>query len=358
MLKVISNIPSYYFFRLIGWPRKLPMNLTLSVTFKCNSRCKTCNVYKKKCDEFSLPEWQKVFRNLGKDLFWVTISGGEPFLRNDLLDLVCSLYDHCLPSIINIPTNGLLKETIPKIVNQITIHCKKTQIVINLSIDEIEDKHDAIRGVQRNYAKAMETFTALKDLDTPNLSIGIHTVISKFNVTRIPEIYRHLRTLNPASYITEIAEEREELNTVGTGISPDYHDYANAIDFLSKELAQDHFNRVGKITRAFRIEYYQMVKRILEERRQVIPCYAGFASAQIAPNGDVWMCCMKAESIGNLRDVSYDFKKIWFSQKAEIFRECIKKGRCYCPLANASYTNMLHNLKALSRVGWNFIRMN
>ena len=334
------------------------MNLTLSVTFKCNSRCKTCNVYRKKCDEFSLAEWQKVFRNLGKDLFWVTISGGEPFLRNDLLDLVCSLYDHCLPSIINIPTNGILKETIPKIVNQITIHCKKTQIVINLSIDEIEDKHDAIRGVQRNYAKAMETFTALKDLDTPNLSIGIHTVISKFNITRIPEIYQHLRTLNPASYITEIAEEREELNTVGTGISPDYHDYANAIDFLSKELAQDHFNRVGKITRAFRIEYYQMVKRILEEQRQVIPCYAGFASAQIAPNGDVWMCCTKAESIGNLRDVSYDFREIWFSQKAKTLRECIKKGGCYCPLANASYTNMLHNLKALSRVGWNFIRMN
>ena len=238
------------------------------------------------------------------------------------------------------------------------MHCKKAQIVINLSIDEVGEKHDEIRGVRGNYAKALETFSALKSINRPNLSIGIHTVISRFNVTRIPEIYRHLRTLNPDSYITEIAEEREELDTIDTGISPEYQDYANAVDFLTKELKEDGFNRIGKITLAFRIQYYQMVKQILKEHRQIIPCYSGFASAQIAPDGDVWMCCIKAESIGNLRDVDYDFKKVWFSEKAEILRKNIKKGECYCPLANASYTNMLHNLKTLSRVGWNFIKLN
>ena len=358
MLKVILKIPSYYFFRLCGWPRKLPINLTLSVSFKCNSRCKTCNIFKKRSEDLSLEEWRKIFKNLGKDLFWVTISGGEPFLRNDLQELVCSLYDYCQPSIINIPTNGILKESIPGIVRHIALHCKNSQIVINLSFDEIEDKHDAIRGVPGNYAKAVETLTALKALDPSNISTGIHTVISKFNVTRIPDIYRHLQTLNPDSYITEIAEEREELNTIGTDISPEYQDYTHAVDFLNQELAEDHFNRVGKITRAFRIEYYQMVKRILKEQRQVIPCYAGFASAQIAPDGDVWMCCIKAESIGNLRNADYDFKKIWFSEKAKIVRQRIKNRECYCPLANASYTNMLHSLKSLFRVGWNFIKSN
>jgi len=355
MLKVITKIPSYYLFRLIGRPKKLPMNLTLSVSYRCNSRCKTCNVYKRKSSELSLDEWRRIFESIGGSPFWVTISGGEPFLRSDLPDLVCSLYDICLPSIINIPTNGLLTKKIPEIVNQITLHCKKAQIVVNLSIDEVGEKHDEIRGVKGNYSKALETFSALKSIDRPNLSIGIHTVISKFNVTRIPKIYQHLRTLNPDSYITEIAEEREELNTIGADISPKYQDYANAVDFLTKELREDHFNRVGNITRAFRIEYYQMVKQILKEHHQIIPCYSGFASAQIAPDGDVWMCCIKAESIGNLRDVDCDFKKVWFSEKAKILRQSIKKGECYCPLANASYTNMLHNLKTLFRVGWNLI---
>jgi len=357
MLSVISKIPAYYLFRRLGWPPKLPMNLTLSVSFKCNSRCKTCNISEKKSNELSFEEWKRIFQRFGKDLYWVTISGGEPFLRNDLLELVCSLYDYCRPSVINIPTNGLLRNRIPDTVDQITHHCQNAQIVINLSIDEIEERHDAIRGVPGNYQKAVETFRDLKALERPNLSVGIHTVISRFNVTRIHEIYRHLRTLKPDSYITEIAEERVELNTIGAGISPEYEDYANAVDFLTRELKQDHFNQVGRITRAFRIQYYQMVKKILQEKRQLIPCYAGFASAQIAPDGDVWFCCVKAESIGNLRAVEYDFKKIWFSEKANRLRKSIKNGECYCPLANASYTNMLHHLKTLTRVGWNFLKL-
>ena len=358
MLNAISKIPSYYLFRTMGWPKKLPLNLTLSISFKCNSRCKTCNIYKKSSDELSLAEWKRIFKSVGKSPFWVTVSGGEPFLRSDILEIVCALYDHCRPSIINIPTNGILMKQIPRIVEKIALHCKKTQIVINLSIDEIGERHDAIRGVRGNYSKAQETFRRLKDLKKPNLSIGIHSVISKFNATRIPEIYRQIRFLDPDSYITEIAEERVELNTINAGITPEYEDYASAVDFLAKKLQEDHFSRVGKITRAFRLEYYKMVKQVLKEHRQIIPCYAGFASAQIAPDGNVWMCCIKAEPVGNLRDVDYEFKDIWFSEKAEIMRKIIKKEECYCPLANASYTNMLHNLKMLLRVGLNFIKMN
>lgn len=357
MLRVLSKIPSYYLFRLIGWPMKLPMNLTLSISYKCNSRCRTCNIYKKDCDELSVGEWTKIFESLGKSPFWATISGGEPFLRADISEIVRSLYDQCRPAIINIPTNGLLYKRIPKLVEGIALHCKKSQIVINLSIDGIGERHDEIRGIKGNYEKVLECFKALKSINLPNLSIGIHTVISKFNVTRIPEVYLQLGVLNPDSYITEIAEEREELDTINSGITPEYHDYVNAVDYLVKGLRADHFSKLGQITRAFRIEYYSLVKRVLSECRQIIPCYSGFASAQIAPDGDVWMCCIKAEPIGNLREVNYDFGKVWGSKKADTLRQGIKNGACYCPLANASYTNMLFNLKALCRVGWNFIRL-
>jgi hypothetical protein len=146
------------------------------------------------------------------------------------------------------------------------------------------------------------------------------------------------------------------LGTIGSNITPEYEDYARAVDFLTHELTRNHYNRVGRITRAFRIEYYRMVKRVLKEHRQIIPCYSGFASAQIAPNGDVWMCCIRAESIGNLRDSGYDFRRVWFSEKAKELRQTIKSGKCYCPLANASYTNMLHNLRSLSHATWNLIK--
>ena len=295
---------------------------------------------------------------MGENPFWVTISGGEPFLRSDILQIVCSLYDQCHPAIINIPTNGLLNERIQEVVEKLALHCKNAQIVINISIDEIGNRHDEIRGVPGNYQKALATFKALKSINAPNLSIGIHTVISIFNVTRIPDIYIKLRALNPDSYITEIAEEREELNTIDSGITPKYYDYSKAVDFLIRQLKRDNFNKVGQITRAFRIEYYRMVKRVLKEHRQIIPCYSGFASAQIAPDGDVWMCCIKAETIGNLRDVGYDFGKIWFSERAKELRQTIKSEKCCCPLANASYTNMLHNIGSLSRVARNLVTAN
>ncbi|MDY6970499.1 MAG: radical SAM protein [Spirochaetota bacterium] len=357
MLSVILKIPYYFLFRHIGWPAKLPMSLTLSVSYKCNSRCKTCNIYKKRANELTFHEWEKFFQNYGKDLFWVTISGGEPFIRKDLKEIVCSLYDNCRPSIINIPTNGLLYDEIAETVRQIAIHCSESQIVINLSIDDIEEKHDFIRGITGSYEKAIKTFQRLKAIDLPNLSVGIHTVISRFNVNRIPEIYTAIRKLNPDSYITEIAEERVELGTIGSGISPEYEEYAKAIDFLTEKMKKDNFNSVGRITRAFRMEYYQMVKKIIKKQKQIIPCYSGFASAQIAPDGDVWMCCIKADSIGNLRDANYDFKKIWFMDNAKKMRTSIKKGECYCPLANAGYTNMLHNYKSLIKATWNLVIM-
>jgi hypothetical protein len=60
--------------------------------------------------------------------------------------------------------------------------------------------------------------------------------------------------------------------------------------------------------------------------------------------------------MGNLRDVDYDFRKIWFSKAADNFRKSVKHRECYCPLANSSYTNMLLDFETLARVGWEFIR--
>ena len=215
MLKAISTIPSYYLFRNIGWPKRLPMNLTFSVTNRCNSRCKTCHIHQNKSEELGLDEWRQVFQSLGKAPFWTTFSGGEPFLRSDFFELVRSLCEHCRPSVINIPTNGLLSDPIPAVVKQITDYCRRAQIIINVSLDGIGENHDAIRGVPGNYEKALQTLKDLKRLTAPNLSLGIHTVISKFNVSQIPDIYRTVRSLHPDSYVTEIAEERAELDNLG-----------------------------------------------------------------------------------------------------------------------------------------------
>lgn len=347
MLDLLPKLPLYRSFRRFGLPPMLPMSLTVSLTERCNSRCRTCNIYKNKSGELSLAEYDSIFSSAGNSPYWITFSGGEPFLRDDIAEVCGSAYKHCRPRIINIPTNGILTDRIESRVKAILENCPEASVIVNLSIDGIGDQHDEIRGVKGCFEKAMETYRRLRAIEQRNFTLGIHTVISGFNVKNIPDIYNYLIKLKPDSYITEIAEERVELGTIGAGITPSAGDYSAAIDFILKEMNEWDMKNISRVTRAFRIKYYEMVKTILTENREIIPCYAAVASCQITPGGDVWNCCIKAESMGNLKASGYDLKKIWFSEKAERLREAIRGRRCFCPLANTSYTNMLLSFRTM-----------
>jgi MoaA/NifB/PqqE/SkfB family radical SAM enzyme len=352
MLELMPRLPLYIAFRYLGRPRLLPFSLVLSVCYRCNSRCRTCNVWRKETEELTLDEWGQIFANLGRTPFYLTFTGGEPFLRRDLVDLVSLAYEHCRPGVITIPTNGLLYNIIPKSVERILRAAPLAQVGVNLSLDGLGDQHDHLRGVPSNYEKALRTYQALRTLDYPNLTVSIHTVVSRFNVADMPAIYRGLTALEPDSYITEIAEERVELDTLGLDITPSLQEYAPVADFLIERIKERRFKGLARITQAFRVRYYDLVKRTLHERRQIIPCYAGWASGHIAPDGDVWTCCIRAEPIGNLRQTNYDLRPIWFGERAEALRRSIAAGECYCPMANASYTNMLLHLPTLLKVAW------
>jgi MoaA/NifB/PqqE/SkfB family radical SAM enzyme len=353
MLGVLARIPLYFGFRQVGWPRMLPINLTLSPSPRCNSRCLTCNIWMKRETELRLDEWDRILSSVGMAPYWITVSGGEPFLFEGVVDLCEIAYRRCRPGIINIPTNGLLFNRIPEAARQIARRCPGSQLIINLSLDGVGQEHDRIRGVPGNFVKSENCLAELLALrkETPNLAVGIHTVVSVFNIDRLDQVAEYALASGADQFITEIAEPRVELDTVGLPITPDRESYDRAIDRLTARIAQRDFQGVARITEAFRIEYYRLVKRVLQEQRQVIPCYAGWASAQIYADGTVWPCCVRADNLGNLREVEYDFRKIWFADQARRARRSIGSRECYCPLANASYTNMLHHIPTASRVG-------
>ncbi len=351
MLNVLGRIPAFKLCRAAGFPRVLPINLTVSLTYKCNSRCRTCRVYERKCEELSADEYGKVFRSIGRSAYWITFSGGEPFLRQDIREICTLAYELCRPRLINIPTNGLLPERIEREVSGITRACPEAHLVINLSIDGIGDRNDDIRGVAGAYARAMETYQRLRRIRAMNLSLGIHSVISRFNAPEMIDVYSEMKTLRPDSYITEIAEQRVELLTENERIAPAPAEYAAAVDRITADMKSWRLRGISRVTRAFRSRYYASVKRYLQDGKPSWPCYAGIASCQIAPDGEVWACCIRSESLGNLREVQYDFRTIWFSRRASEIRQAIKARNCACPLANAGYTNMLLSLRTLAAVG-------
>jgi len=357
MFSQLARAPLYHLARRTGSGHPLPMNLTFSVSYRCNSRCKTCNVWRKRVEDFTLDEYERTFRALGTTPYWLTFSGGEPFLRPDLIDIVLASYQHCRPGIINIPTNGLLVERIVTGVERLAREAGRAQIVINLSLDGIGEEHDAIRGVPGNYAKLQETYAGLRELNAPNLTIGMHTVISQLNADNFIPLHQHIRQeLKPDSFITELAEERVELDTIGLDITPAPETYSAIVDHLIDDIDTVEADGVAGIAQAFRRHYYQIAQRTLQEQRQVLPCYAGIASAHIAPNGDVWTCCIRAEPIGSLRETDYNLRPIWRSQRADEMRGSIRRGECHCPLANAAYSSMLCDPSSLAQVSLHLVK--
>ncbi len=354
MISLLPKLPLYWSFYRFGWPKMLPFSVVVSVSFRCNSKCRTCDVWRKPNDDLRVDEWRQVFRHLGRTPFYITFTGGEPTLRADLDALVIAAYEECRPKVITIPTNGILTKRVLAQVEHICASCPQTNIGINLSLDDVGERHDAIRNVPGNWERAMETWAGLKELQKrhKNLVLSIHTVVSKFNIARIREIYPQLRALEPDSYITEVAEERVELATMGWDITPLAEEYAPVADFLSAEARRQPVQGLARVTQAFRARYYQLAGQVLAENRQVIPCHAGWASAHLAPNGDVWSCCIRAEAVGNLRETGYDLRPIWFEQQGNLraLRRSIAAGECACPMANASYANMLLHPPTLAQV--------
>ncbi len=344
----------------------MPINLTFSVTNVCQSRCKTCNIWElyqnqpeKRHEELTLDEIEKIFRSMGH-IYVFNISGGEPFLRSDITEIIAAACQYLSPGVVHIPTNAIAKERIERktreILEVLKTNCNGTQLTIKPSLDHIESRHDEIRGVPGNFKKVLDIFHRLKEMqsDYPNFHVELGTVISRWNVDDVEEIAQYVTNLGVDSYRNEIAEQRSEMFNTQNDITPHPAQYEKAIELFVRQIRQNMRNRnlFQKITNAFRLVYYSLAIRILKENRQVIPCYAGISNVHMTPYGDIWACCTLGydKPMGNLRDYDYDFKMLWNSAQAKKVRAYIREGRCNCPMANQTYSNILMHGPSLFRV--------
>lgn len=343
-----------------------PLNLTFSVTNRCQSRCKTCGIWRiyrddpaKRREELTADEIERIFRSLGH-VYVFNISGGEPFLRKDLGEIIRLACRHLTPGIIHIPTNAIAVDRIfdetRKILDFLKRRFPGVRLTVKPSLDHIGPRHDEIRGVPGNFEKVMALFARLKGLQAehPHFHAELGTVVSRWNVREIEEIAAFVTRLGTDSYRNEIAEQRSEMLNQEDPITPETREYEAAIRFFVDQIQRNMTQRVlfQRITHAFRLAYYALAVRILRENRQVIPCYAGISNAHMTPYGDIWACCTLGydQPMGNLREHGYDFPALWNSPRAREVRRFIRDGRCACPMANQAYSNILMDPSSLARV--------
>lgn len=308
-----------------------PVYMILGLTYDCNSFCRTCfnweQLRKNKEHELSLEELQKTFASLD-DLLFVVMSGGEPFLRRDLPEVCETLATKNNVKQITIPTGGITSELIGKSVEATLERCPNTQIVVNLSIDHVGEKHDWLRGVPGNYEKLKKTYARLMGIREryDNLTVNMHTCLCSYNVDDLEELTSAVRRDFPL--ISFHSFEMLRGDQPDKNIQPISTDrYREVLPYLEKYWSS--YRNYDGFLKFVKIYSRRVELEVLEQETQVRPCHAGLVSGVVDARGEVRMCELR-EAVGNLRDVDYDFGKLWFSEEADRQRAAIRAKECHC----------------------------
>jgi MoaA/NifB/PqqE/SkfB family radical SAM enzyme len=308
-----------------------PVYMILGLTYDCNSFCRTCfnweQLRKNKEHELSFEEIQKTFASLD-DLLFVVMSGGEPFLRRDLPDVCAMLSTQNHVKQITIPTGAIASDLIARASEATLQRCPSTQIVVNLSIDHIGEKHDWIRGVPGNYEKARKTYALLMPLRDryPNLTVNVHTCLCTYNADDLGELFAGVRRDFPR--VSFHSFEMLRGDQPDKNIQPiSTERYRALLPKLEEYWASyDHYDSFLKFVKIYT---RRMELAVLEQETQVRPCYAGLISGVLDARGEVRMCELR-DAVGNVRDTGYDFAKLWFGAEADRQRASIKAKECHC----------------------------
>jgi len=369
---ILPKTIGYNLSRLTSVNLSNPITLTFSVTAACQSLCKTCQIgklYRKNPerakDDLRLDEIERIFQSIGH-VYFFNVSGGEPFLRADLPEIIELAITHLSPRMVHIPTNAIATKKIKKAVLDIlSIMDKRASnvpLTIKPSIDGIGSIHDSIRGVKGNFDRLLNTIKALKSIEKkhPSFHLELGTVVSNFNINHLREIEDFVHDLGVESYRNEIAEQREEFFNIGDPITPGWDIYEQLMERFKKKITKNIHKkkRLARITESFRLVYYDLVGDIMKQETQTIPCFGGISNVHLNYNGELWPCCVLGykKPMGNLRQSGYDFKFIWNSEKAQKVRTHIKDKKCWCPLANQAYSNILCHPPSMLKVFGNLFR--
>lgn len=333
-----------------------PIQLTHFVTAKCNLRCKHCFYWKSienSKNELTLEEIRKISKNMG-GIFFLLISGGEPFLRDDLVEIVKTYYSNNKIKNLSIPTNGILDNKIIKMCKKILDQCPGLSFSLNLSLDGLREKHDKIRG-KGTFNKAIRFYNKTKELkkDYEKFNISILTTINSINQKKLKEFHYFVKNeLKPDMFTINLIRGKSKKSTLSKVDVKYYNKICDIInsqnDNKEKSLIKNvfNFNRFKKIIkyRAGKIRTDMILKTVNKNISQM-PCYAAILDVVMYENGDVYPCELLDMKIGNVKDFDYNFKKLWDSKKAEDIRKFIKKSKCFCTHECNMRTNILFNPK-------------
>lgn len=316
----------------------LPINIVFEATYRCNLRCVMCPYYGEKGvrpkieNELSFSEIKAIIDEISKFGPSILITGGEPFLRKDIIQIMEYIESKALEY--SLVTNGTLidKEIAHKLV-------KLNPCSITFSLDGPEQIHDKIRGIKGTFKKVIKAIHSIKN--TSDIPININCVITPLNLNYLEEMidiakdlnvdlqYQHLMFTN-----TNIIDRQKKIMKKYFNI-----DYADRLIGLNDNLNIDVDILTEKIKSIKTKEISVKISFLPDISVKEIPkyymdidnythsdkCLYPWMEARINPYGFLYPCI--EYSVGNLKTDS--FKNIYNGQKMKYFRTVLKKEKLF-----------------------------
>jgi MoaA/NifB/PqqE/SkfB family radical SAM enzyme len=289
-------------------------------------KCEHCFYWRNlnRRDDLTLEEIRALSRSLGR-IENLSLSGGEPFLREELSQICQQFVHHNQVRQIYVPTNGYFTA---RMVRQITTILQEAELdlfAVELSLDGMPAFHDRFRGTPGAFARAMETYDALVELQKhdPRLRIHAASTATSANVPEIKRLTTFLFDRCPQMDHHNLALVRGDRKNPSL-LAPSITAYADLYAYMQRLWLPRETGRYGAIVEPM-LQWAKM--EVFRKQKQVIPCRAGRLSAVVYANGDVSVCELQAP-LGNLRQRS--FGDIWRSSEAMQRRQAIARRECHC----------------------------
>lgn len=317
----------------VPWKRlNRPRQLILTVTDRCNHYCNMCYYHgslNQKVKLLTIAEYEILSRSL-PDLELLLISGGEPFLRSDLIEVVHTFYRNSNVRTLFIPTNGSLPSRIITTVRDMLVRMPDLQLTLMFSLEGLNDEHDRIHGQSGAFQSVIETIRRLVPIRAhqhlkgrPPLAILLNSVVSNQNLDKIMPLMRFAKQNLPVNGHT-FSPMR------GRGPAQDWDapapDEFEALTRAAQPFFQSYLGREPMALKAT-LDRYALWLRLIRGEGLPYQCQAGNYIGVIEPDGGVRLCEL-TPLIGNLRATDFDFDQVWFSSEAEQMRDQIQGCSC------------------------------
>ena len=307
-----------------------PYKLNFSITYWCQSRCLSCNIWQiKPKGELSIEEIRDFARK--NDYFkWIEITGGEPFLRPDLVDIVKAFSESSKGLyILTMPTNSLCDHAMVERKLREILSLGIPKVAITVSLDGYRELHDRLRGVPGNYDKAIDMFRRLMALrrEFKNLYMVFGYTLSKLNTGEFQRTFESVKRDIPEITYNDFHINLAQLsdnyyNNSSSDIAPDK---SRVADELSEFVSHMRY-QPGVISA---IESTFMKNLVVYARTGKSPMRSRSLDASLFMDsyGNVYPSIMWNRKIGNIRDTGYDLMAMWRNDEANGVRRDIMEGK-------------------------------